>query len=213
MKTCVIKCWFCNVLYIRVLKMGGGKIFIFIGQGWTRCPLKLVLWSLHLRKLNKTIMEKMNDKTTATRMFNKLLSDRSVNFLYRTLLCLLLLVPANSLRAQSNDSILIVFEKVPVDDECINKEGLPERDLELEAILPTAMYDVSNENLLLFSQHVTFESVTYYIMDESGIIVETDEIILPKNVEVTLPIAQLLSGSYIILLEIDDVYFQGTFVK
>ena len=158
-------------------------------------------------------MEKMNDKTTATRMFNKLLSDRSVNFLYRTLLCLLLLVPANSLRAQSNDSILIVFEKVPVDDECINKEGLPERDLELEAILPTAMYDVSNENLLLFSQHVTFESVTYYIMDESGIIVETDEIILPKNVEVTLPIAQLLSGSYIILLEIDDVYFQGTFVK
>ena len=193
--------------------MGGGKIFIFIGQGWTRFPLKLVLWSLHLRKLNKTIMEKINDKTTATRMFNKLLSDRSVNFLYRTLLCLLLLVPANSLRAQSNDSILIVFEKVPVDDECINKEGLPERDLELEAILPTAMYDVSNENLLLFSQHVTFESVTYYIMDESGIIVETDEIILPKNVEVTLPIAQLLSGSYIILLEIDDVYFQGTFVK
>ena len=157
-------------------------------------------------------MKKMKNKTISTRVFNELLGERRVNFLYGTLLCLLLLVPANSLRAQSNDSIPIVFEKVPVDDE-FDEIGQPERDLELEAILPTAMYDVSNENLLLFSQHVTFDSVTYYIMDESGIIVETDEIILPKNVEVTLPIAQLFSGSYIILLEIDDVYFQGRFVK
>ena len=157
-------------------------------------------------------MKKMKNKTISTRVFNELLGERRVNFLYGTLLCLLLLVPANSLRAQSNDSIPIVFEKVPVDDE-FDEIGQPERDLELEAILPTAMYDVSNENLLLFSQHVTFDSVTYYIMDESGIIVETDEIILPKNVEVTLPIAQLFPGSYIILLEIDDVYFQGRFVK
>lgn len=192
--------------------MGGGKIFIFLGQGWTRFPLKLVLWSLHLQQLNKIIMKKMKNKTISTRVFNELLGERRVNFLYGTLLCLLLLVPANSLRAQSNDSIPIVFEKVPVDDE-FDEIGQPERDLELEAILPTAMYDVSNENLLLFSQHVTFDSVTYYIMDESGIIVETDEIILPKNVEVTLPIAQLFPGSYIILLEIDDVYFQGRFVK
>ena len=157
-------------------------------------------------------MKKMKNKTISTRVFNELLGERRVNFLYGTLLCLLLLVPANSLRAQSNDSIPIVFEKVPVDDE-FDEIGQPERDLELEAILPTAMYDVSNENLLLFSQHVTFDSVTYYIMDESGVIVETDEIILPKNVEVTLPIAQLFPGSYIILLEIDDVYFQGRFVK
>ena len=156
-------------------------------------------------------MKKMKNKTISTRVFNELLGERRVNFLYGTLLCLLLLVPANSLRAQSNYSIPIVFEKVPVDDEYINKEGLPERDLELEAILPTAMYDVSNENLLLFSQHVTFESVTYYIMDENGVIVETDEIILPKNVEVTLPIAQLSPGSYIILLEIDGVCVVGEF--
>ena len=47
-------------------------------------------------------MERINDKTTATMMFNKLLSDRSVNFLYRTLLCLLLLVPANPVCAQSD---------------------------------------------------------------------------------------------------------------
>ena len=188
----------------------GGKIFIFLGQGWTRFPLKLVLWSLHLQQLNKIIMKKMKNKTISTRVFNELLGERRVNFLYGTLLCLLLLVPANSLRAQSNDSIPIVFEKVPVDDE-FDEIGQPERDLELEAILPTAMYDVSNENLLLFSQHVTFDSVTYYIMDESGIIVETDEIILPKNVEVTLPIAQLLPNSYVILLEIDGVCVVGEF--
>ncbi len=155
-------------------------------------------------------MKKFNDKTTVDRLFNELLGERRVNFLYGTLLCLLLLVPANSLRAQSNDSIPIVFEKVPVDDE-FDEIGQPERDLELEAILPTAMYDVSNENLLLFSQHVTFDSVTYYIKDESGVIVETDEIILPKNVEITLPIAQLFPGSYIILLEIDGVCVVGKF--
>ena len=157
-------------------------------------------------------MKKMKNKTISTRVFNELLGERRVNFLYGTLLCLLLLVPANSVCAQSNDSIPIVFEKVPVDDE-FDEIGQPERDLELEAILPTAMYDVSNENLLLFSQHVTFDSVTYYIMDESGVIVETDEIILPKNVEVTLPIAQLFPGSYIILLEIDGEYFIGEFIK
>ena len=62
MKTCVIKCWFCNALYIRALKMGG-KIFIFLGQGWTRFPLKLVWWFLYLQQLNKTIMRKINEKT------------------------------------------------------------------------------------------------------------------------------------------------------
>ena len=161
----------------------------------------------------KTIMEKMKNKTISTRVFNELLGERRVNFLYGTLLCLLLLVPANTVCAQSNeDKVEISFVIINPDDK-INNEGLPKRDLELEAILPTAMYDVSNENLLLFSQYVTFESVTYYIMDESGVIVETDEIILPKNVEVTLPIAQLFPGSYIILLEIDGEYFIGEFIK
>ena len=194
-----------------MLKLGGGKISVFIRQGWTRFPLKLVWWFLYLPKnKTKTIMEKMKNKTISTRVFNELLGERRVNFLYGTLLCLLLLVPANSLRAQSNDSIPIVFEKVPVDDE-FDEIGQPERDLELEAILPTAMYDVSNESLNIISPHVTFESVTYYIMDENGVIVEADEIILPKNVEVTLPIAQLFPGSYIILLEIDGVCVVGKF--
>ena len=157
-------------------------------------------------------MKKNNDKTTVDRLFNGLLGEQGMWYLCKVLLCLFLFLSGTAVCAQSNDSIPIVFEKVPVDDE-FDEIGQPERDLELEAILPTAMYDVSNESLNIISPHVTFESVTYYIMDENGVIVEADEIILPKNVEVTLPIAQLLPNSYVILLEIDDVYFQGRFVK
>ena len=155
----------------------------------------------------------MNEKTASTRMFKGLIGEQWTWSLCKVLLCLFLFLSGTiAVCAQSNDSIPVVLEKVPVDTD-LDVAELPKRDLELEAMLPTAMYDVSNENLLLFSQHVTFESVTYYIMDENGVIVETDEIILPKNVEVTLPIAQLFPGSYIILLEIDNVYFQGRFVK
>ena len=157
-------------------------------------------------------MERINDKTTVDRLFNGLLGEQGMWYLCKVLLCLFLFLSGTAVCAQSNDSIPIVFEKVPVDDE-FDEIGQPERDLELEAILPTAMYDVSNESLNIISPHVTFESVTYYIMDENGVIVEADEIIMPKNVEVTLPIAQLLPNSYVILLEIDDVYFQGRFVK
>ena len=158
-------------------------------------------------------MEKMNEKTASTRMFNGLIGEQWTWSLCKVLLCLFLFLSGTiAVCAQSNDSIPVVLEKVPVDTD-LDVAELPKRDLELEAMLPTAMYDVSNENLLLFSQYVTFESVTYYIMDENGVIVETDEIILPKNVEVTLPIAQLFPGSYIILLEIDGEYFIGEFIK
>lgn len=154
----------------------------------------------------------MNDKTTDTKMFNEVLKKQRVSF-YWALLCLLLLVPSTPVSAQSNDGkIEIPLEKVG-DDLISNKEGLPKRDLELEAILPIAMYNASNDNLAFISHHVTFESVTYYIMDASGIIIETDEIILPKNVEITLPLVQLFPGSYIVLLEFDGMYFQGKFVK
>ena len=155
-------------------------------------------------------MKKFNDKTTVDRLFNGLLGEQGMWYLCKVLLCLFLFLSGTAVCAQSNDTIPIVLEKVPLDDK-YGDIFLPKRDLELEAILPTAMYDVSNENLLLFSQHVTFESVTYYIMDENGVIVEADEIILPKNVEVTLPIAQLLPNSYVILLEIDGVCVVGEF--
>ena len=157
-------------------------------------------------------MKKNNDKTTVDRLFNGLLGEQGMWYLCKVLLCLFLFLSGTAVCAQSNDSIPIVFEKVPVDDKIKNDE-VPERDLELEAILPTAMYDVSNESLLLISPYVTFESVTYYIMDANGIIVATDEIDLPKNVEVILPLLQLPRGSYRIILGIGGVYYVGEFQK
>lgn len=158
-------------------------------------------------------MDKMNEKTICARLFNGLFKEQSAKFVYRILLCSFLFLSGTiTVCAQSNDTFQIVLEKVPVDDELDNK-GLPKRDLELEAILPIVMYDALNDNLVFISQYVTFESVTYYIMDDNGIIVETDEIVLPKNIEVISHLLQLSPGSYIIVLEIDGVYFQGMFVK
>ena len=138
-------------------------------------------------------MKKFNDKTTVDRLFNGLLGEQGMWYLCKVSLCLFLLLflSGTAVCAQSNDSIPIVFEKVPVDDE-FDEIVQPERDLELEAILPTAMYDVSNESLNIISPYVTFESVTYYIMDENGVIVEADEIILPKNVEQTIDISSII---------------------
>lgn len=159
-------------------------------------------------------MKKFNDKTTVDRFFNGLLGEQRVWSLCKVSLCLFLLLflSGTAVCAQSNDSIPIVFEKVPVDDE-FDEIGQPERDLELEAILPTAMYDVSNESLLLISPYVTFESVTYYIMDANGIIIATDEIDLPKNVEQTIDISLQPAGVYRILLEICGECFIGEFIK
>ena len=160
-------------------------------------------------------MKKFNDKTTVDRLFNGLLGEQRMWSLCKASLCLFLFlfISGTAVCAQSNDSIPIVFEKVPVEDEYIGDDELPKRDLELEAILPTAMYDVSNESLNIISPYVTFESVIYYIMDANGIIVATDEIDLPKNVEVILPLLQLSRGSYRIILGIDGVYYVGEFQK
>ena len=160
-------------------------------------------------------MKKFNDKTNVDRLFNGLLGEQRMWYLCKVSLCLFLFlfISGTAVCAQSNDSILIVFEKVPVEDEYIGNDELPERDVELDEILPVTMYDVSNESLLLISPHVTFESVIYYIMDANGIIIATDEIDLSKNVEVILPLLQLSRGSYRIILGIDGVYYVGEFQK
>lgn len=158
-------------------------------------------------------MKKVNDKTTVGRLFNGLLGEQRRWSSCKVLLCLFVFLSGTVVYAQSNDSISIVFEKVPVEEEYISNDGLPERDLDMEAILPAAMYDVSNENLLLVSPHVTFESVTYYIMDANGIIVATDEIILLRNIEQTIDISLQPAGVYRILLEICGEYFIGELIK
>jgi len=155
-------------------------------------------------------MKKFNDKTTVDRLFNGLLGEQGMWYLCKVLLCLFLFLSGTAVCAQSNEgNVEIPLEKIG--DDLISNDEDYKRDLELEAILPTAMYDVSNESLNIISPHVTFESVTYYIMDANGIIVATDEINLPKNVEVILPLLQLSRGSYRIILGIDGVYYVGEF--
>lgn len=155
-------------------------------------------------------MKKFNDKTTVDRLFNGLLGEQGMWYLCKVLLCLFLFLSGTAVCAQSNEgNVEIPLEKIG--DDLISNDEDYKRDLELEAILPTAMYDVSNESLNIISPHVTFESVIYYIMDANGIIVATDEIDLPKNVEVILPLLQLSSGSYRIILGIDGVYYVGEF--
>ena len=157
-------------------------------------------------------MKKFNDKTNVDRLFNGLLGEQGMWYLCKVLLCLFLFLSGTAVCAQSNEgNVEIPLEKIG--DDLISNDEDYKRDLELEAILPTAMYDVSNESLLLISPHVTFESVIYYIMDANGIIIATDEIDLPKNVEVILPLLQLSRGSYRIILGIDGVYYVGEFQK
>ena len=157
-------------------------------------------------------MKKFNDKTTVDRLFNGLLGEQGMWYLCKVLLCLFLFLSGTAVCAQSNEgNVEIPLEKIG--DDLISNDEDYKRDLELEAILPTAMYDVSNESLNIISPHVTFESVIYYIMDANGIIVATDEIDLPKNVEVILPLLQLSRGSYRIILGIDGVYYVGEFQK
>ena len=157
-------------------------------------------------------MKKFNDKTNVDRLFNGLLGEQGMWYLCKVLLCLFLFLSGTAVCAQSNEgNVEIPLEKIG--DDLISNDEDYERDLELEAILPTAMYDVSNESLNIISPYVTFESVTYYIMDENGIIIATDEIDLPKNVEVILPLLQLSRGSYRIILGIDGVYYVGEFQK
>ena len=155
-------------------------------------------------------MKKFNDKTNVDRLFNGLLGEQGMWYLCKVLLCLFLFLSGTAVCAQSNEgNVEKPLEKIG--DDLISNDEDYKRDLELEAILPTAMYDVSNESLLLISPYVTFESVTYYIMDANGIIIATDEIDLPKNVEVILPLLQLSRGSYRIILGIDGVYYVGEF--
>lgn len=155
-------------------------------------------------------MKKINDETNVDRLFNGLLGEQRMWYLCKVLLCLFLFLSGTAVCAQSNEgNVEIPLEKIG--DDLISNDEDYKRDLELEAILPTAMYDVSNESLLLISPYVTFESVTYYIMDANGIIVATDEIDLPKNEEVILPLLQLSRGSYRIILGIGGVYYVGEF--
>ena len=130
----------------------------------------------------------------------------------RIIFCLLLFTSSVSTAfSQTNElEIFIPLEEVEYEE---NDKTIPERDICLLSILPEVVYDTIDECLSIVSPHVTFEAVTYYIIDEAGIIVATDEIVLPKNVEHTIDISLQPAGVYRILLEIDGVYFVGEFTN
>ncbi len=106
--------------------------------------------------------------------------------------------------------IFIPLEEMECEED---DKTIPERDLYLFSILPEITYNAAEGDLSIVSPHVTFESVTYYIMDENGIIIATDILIPPKNVEQTIDISLLPAGVYRILLEICGECFIGEFIK
>lgn len=122
--------------------------------------------------------------------------------------CFIAIMCVSSIEAQ-----VIDLSEKQNDDQTIGKEEEEKRETHLNDVLPEVVLYTSNGTIGINSPHVTFESVTYYIMDANGIIIATDEIDLPKNVEVILPLLQLSRGSYRIILGIDGVYYVGEFQK
>ena len=125
--------------------------------------------------------------------------------------CFIAIVLPNNIYAQSDQEEKIILKEDS--DIIINDNEEVRRDMLLYDVLPEVVLYTSNGTIGINSPHVTFESVIYYIMDANGIIVATDEIDLPKNVEVILPLLQLSRGSYRIILGIDGVYYVGEFQK
>lgn len=125
--------------------------------------------------------------------------------------CFIAIVLPNNIYAQSDQEEKIILKEDS--DIIINDNEEVRRDMLLYDILPEVVLYTSNGTIGINSPHVTFESVTYYIMDENGIIVATDEIILPKNVEQSIDISLLPAGVYRILLEICGECFIGEFIK
>ncbi len=122
--------------------------------------------------------------------------------------CFIAIMCVSSIEAQ-----VIDLSEKQNDDQTIGKEEEEKRETHLNDVLPDVVLYTSNGTIGINSPHVTFESVTYYIMDANGIIIATDEIDLPKNVEQTIDISLQPAGVYRILLEICGECFIGEFIK
>lgn len=105
----------------------------------------------------------------------------------------------------------IIFEKGTNGNEISENEANTKRDLELQLLLPVVMYDISSKCFLIESQHIAFESITYYIINEDGAVFQSCEISLPRNVVQSIPLLHLPSETYCLVLEIDGMCFKGYF--
>lgn len=128
---------------------------------------------------------------------------------YKAFLCFSLLLLSSAVYAQSDKVVKIPLQGV--DDEFINNEEDPKRGVDIENVLPIVLYDGLNENFIIVSPQVTFESVAYYIVDELGFVQHHGEMTLRKDDEVELNLPQLSIGTYKILLDFSGDCFQGEF--
>lgn len=110
--------------------------------------------------------------------------------------------------SQSKDTNKIPLKEI---NKNIKEESLPKREFSILSVLPDVIHDTTNSELIIESQYVTFESVTYYITDVDGVVISSGELTLVKNIEEFLSISVLPSGTYNIILEIENEYFQGEF--
>ena len=131
-------------------------------------------------------------------------------FLSKAFLCFSLLLLNNVAYAQSDDSQNVVLEKVE-GDKYINKDALPGRDLDIYYVLPTVLYNATNNEMTITSPYLTFESVAYYIVDELGFVQHHGEMTLRKDDEVELNLPQLSIGTYKLVLDFSGDCFQGEF--
>ena len=124
-------------------------------------------------------------------------------------LCILFFISSTTSYAEENSTIKIPLDKI-TNSNTFNNE-LPKRNLNILFILPDVIHDTTNDVLKIVSQHVTFESVTYYITNKDGFIFSSGELTLLKGDEKRVFISSLPAGTYNIILEIENEYFQGEF--
>lgn len=132
-------------------------------------------------------------------------------FFNKAFLCFLLLLLSSAVYAQSDDTKQVILEKKMTGEDFIDKNGDPERDFEIYTILPTVLYNATNNEMTITSPYLTFESVAYYIVDELGFVQQQGEIALRKGDEVELHLPQLSIGTYKIVLDFSGDCFQGEF--
>lgn len=134
-----------------------------------------------------------------------------MKLLKRTICLILFVLSFSCVFSQSNKDIVFVLQKNLDNEKDEVNEANTKRDLELQSLLPVAMYNTFNKCILIENQHIAFESVTYYIADEYGAVFQSCEISLPRNVVQSIPLLHLPSETYCLVLEIDGMCFKGYF--
>lgn len=129
----------------------------------------------------------------------------------KVLLGIVLMCVFNNTYAQSDIPIVSVPLETSDNDYIYDFDEKGKRDLNIYEILPVVFYHPLNYNFTIISPHVTFDFVPYYITDESGLVMQAGEMILPKGVEVEIPLSKLSAGSYKIVLDIAGICFDGEF--